>query len=101
MSELTDRVRKMLAQAQVFAKDTPFEAVARVKQALAVVDESLVSLPSERRALEGLRTLVVSRLAKYERGLSDWQEQSRLRGERYVDHERHVLAQPLRTQSKG
>ena len=39
MSELTDSVRKMLSQAQVFARDTPFEAVSRARQATKLVEK--------------------------------------------------------------
>jgi hypothetical protein len=101
MSELTDRVRKMLAQAQVFARDTPFEAVARTRQVLHLIEESLSNdQVVERKVLEGQRALAAARLLKYDDILATWQENSRLRGERFVAQERYVLSHPLRDQTK-
>jgi hypothetical protein len=101
MSELTEKVRKMLSQAQVFARDTPFEAVSRARQAVQVVEEALTRCsPEERSALDGLRTMAAARLVKYEAVLASWLEQSRLRGERYDEQERAVLDQPLRARPK-
>ena len=97
MSELTDRVRKMLAQAQVFARDTPFEAVARARQALQVAEAALANGPAEdQEALAGLRALAEGRIAKYELALSAWLEQARARSEQFNEHERDRLANPLR-----
>ena len=98
MSELTERVRKMLSQAQVFATDTPFEAVARARQAIEVIDESLQSDSSgdERSALSGLRKLAETRLEKYEARLAAWLAEVEERADRYNEHERERLAQPMR-----
>ncbi len=99
MSELTDRVRRMLSQAQVFVRDTPFEAVTRTRQALEAVDAALAALsPSataEREALARLRTVVLTRLAKYEQALEAWTEQVRGRAALYNRHERERIEQPI------
>lgn len=101
MSELTDRVRKMLSQAQVFARDTPFEGVARSRQALLVVEEALAGCKAEERMqLEGLRTLAMGRVAKYEAALQDWLQKAEQRGERFGETERYVLQQPLRVKPR-
>lgn len=99
MSELTDRVRKMLSQAQVFARDTPFEAVARVRQVVAVIDDALASstLPAEdRTALLGLRSLAATRAEKYEARLAVWLAESEARASQYSANEQERLAQPMR-----
>jgi len=97
MSELTDRVRRMLSQAQVFARDTPFEAVSRARQALHEIDAALATAnPEERLALDGLRKLAESRYEKYEAVQATWIEKNRERGEVYNQHERDRIAAPLR-----
>jgi len=97
MSELTERVRRMLSQAQVFARDTPFEAVTRARQTLQVIDEALAGAAGEERtALKGLRKIAASRLAKYEDVLAKWLAEAESRNEAYVQRERHHIVQPLR-----
>ena len=100
MSELTDTVRKMLSQAQIFVRDTPFEAVSRVKQALRLVDDALATVPSEQRpALEALRRITVSRLEKYEATLALWRAGVQHRADEYTGHERAKVLLPLRDKS--
>lgn len=97
MSELTDRVRRMLSQAQVFARDTPFEAVARTRQALQEIDAALrTASPAERTALEGLRTLAASRYERYQEVLAAWQRTNVERSALFNQHERNRLGLPLR-----
>lgn len=97
MSELTDSVRKMLSQAQVFARDTPFEAVSRARQALQMVDAAIARCaPAERADLEALRTATASRAARYEGRLDQWIAEARDRGEAYNDRERGLLQQAIR-----
>jgi hypothetical protein len=99
MSELTERVRKMLSQAQVFARDTPFEAVSRVRQAISVIDQAIAdtgTLEEDRSALTSLRSLAASRAAKYEAGLQAWLAESEARADQFTANERERLAQPMR-----
>jgi hypothetical protein len=97
MSELTETVRKMLSQAQVFARDTPFEAVSRARQAVQLIDAALAeAAPIERPALESLRKVTASRLAKYDAVLAAWRETTSQRSELYNQQERARLLQPLR-----
>jgi hypothetical protein len=97
MSELTDRVRRMLSQAQIFARDTPFEAVSRARQALREIDAALATAtPEERTALDGLRKIAASRYEKYEAVQAGWLEKNRARGEVYNQHERDRIVAPLR-----
>lgn len=97
MSELTERVRKMLSQAQVFARDTPFEAVSRARQTLQAVDDALAACaPDERPALENLRQLASTRLAKYEQRLEAWLDESRARGDKWEQSEQAMIGLPLR-----
>lgn len=101
MSELTDTVRKMLSQAQVFARDTPFEAVSRARQAIAEVDAALAELGNgdvEQRASSlALRKLAAGRAAKYEARLEEWLAAAEERSRRYTANEQERLAQPMRT----
>jgi hypothetical protein len=97
MSELTDSVRKMLSQAQVFARDTPFEAVSRMRQAVKMVDEALATAaPEKRPELEALRKITLSRLGKFEDTLASWTEKVKGRAELYNQHERDRIQLPLR-----
>jgi hypothetical protein len=97
MSELTDRVRRMLTQAQVFARDTPFEAVSRARQALQEIDAALASAsPAERTALDNLRKLAASRHEKYEEQLAAWQQKNAEREALFATHERNRIGLPLR-----
>jgi hypothetical protein len=97
MSELTDRVRRMLSQAQVFARDTPFEAVSRARQAMQEIDAALShASPEERTALEGLRKLAASRHEKYEALLVAWQQKNTEREALFATHERNRIGLPLR-----
>ncbi|MDB4990659.1 MAG: hypothetical protein JWN04_5837 [Myxococcaceae bacterium] len=97
MSELTDTVRKMLSQAQVFARDTPFEAGARARQATQLVDRALEAAASdERPALEALRKITLSRAEKYQSVLDTWNQKIRTRASEYNDTERARIGQPLR-----
>jgi len=97
MSELTDRVRRMLSQAQVFVRDTPFEAVTRARQTIEFIDAALGRCtPEEREELEGLRQLATTRRGKYEAALSAWLEKAEERHQMYLDKERAHIVQPLR-----
>jgi hypothetical protein len=97
MSELTDSVRKMLSQAQVFARDTPFEAVARARQAVQAIDAAIASAaPTERPELDALRELTVARVARYEERLEAWIQASRAREQAYNERERDFLQRSLR-----
>jgi hypothetical protein len=97
MSELTDTVRRMLSQAQVFARDTPFEAVSRARQATQLVDQALATASSEQRpALEALRKITLSRADHYKTVLDGWNEKIRTRAGEYNDTERARIGQPLR-----
>ncbi|MDB4974552.1 MAG: hypothetical protein JWN48_2893 [Myxococcaceae bacterium] len=97
MSELTDTVRRMLSQAQVFARDTPFEAVSRARQATLLVDEALASAsPEEWPALEALRKITLTRADKYKSVLDGWNAKIRARAGEYNATERERIGQPLR-----
>ena len=97
MSELTDSVRKMLSQAQVFARDTPFEAVARARQAVQAVEAALADgAAADRPELEALRALTVARVARYEERLGAWIEAARVREDAYIDRERGLLSREIR-----
>jgi hypothetical protein len=97
MSELTERVRRMLSQAQVFARDTPFEAVSRARQSIQEIDAALVDAsPADRTALEGLRKLAESRHERYQEVLANWQKQNQERESLFATHERNRISLPLR-----
>lgn len=97
MSELTDTVRRMLSQAQVFARDTPFEAVSRARQATQLIDHALASASTdERPALEALRKITTSRAEKYSAVLEGWTAKINARAVDYNQTERDRIGQPLR-----
>lgn len=100
MSELTESVRRMLSQAQVFARDTPFEAVTRARQTMQAIEQALGQCaPEERDTLKGLRKVATSRLAKYEDALAKWLAEAETRNEVYVQREREVIGLPLRARN--
>ena len=102
MSELTDTVRRMLSQAQVFARDTPFEAVSRARQAVQLVDAALAEAGAEERpALEALRKITLSRADKYKAALDSWTGRIQDRADVYNQTERNRIGQPLRTRTEG
>lgn len=98
MSELTDRVRKMLSQAQVFVRDTPFEALSRVRQAAQEIDAELAQTTDEqeRASLLALQKVVAGRAAKYQQRLDAWLSEAEARANLYNEHERERLQQPMR-----
>jgi hypothetical protein len=89
----------MLSQAQVFVRDTPFEALSRVRQALAEIDAALAhpgDQPDDRASLLALRKVAVSRAAKYETRLNGWIAEAESRANLFTANERARLAQPMR-----
>jgi hypothetical protein len=96
MSELTDKLQRMLAQAQGFAKDAPLEALTRAQLA---AKEAAAALPAasgeEREVLESLHAMAVSRSEKYQAVLGGWSETVRERANLFATHERERLAQPI------
>lgn len=96
MSELTNRVRRMLSQAQTFAKDAPLEALSRAQLALRTARAALVQASEEERpALQTLCELAENRSERYQAVLARWSTQVRERAELYNEHERQRLQQPL------
>lgn len=96
MSELTNRVRRMLSQARGFVKDAPLEAVSRTKQAMAVARAGLdAAVGADRSELSQLLELAESRLPRYEQELAAWAGTVRERAEQFRQNEVDRLQQPL------
>lgn len=96
MSELTDRLRRMLSHAQDFAKDAPLEAVARVRDAAAFAREALPRASAEERAeVASLLELAEAREAAYQAAFERWSREVKARAELFQQHERERLQQPL------
>jgi hypothetical protein len=96
MSELTNRVRRMLSQAQTFAKDAPLEALSRAQLALRTASASLAQASEdERLELQTLCELAETRSERYQVVLASWSAGVRERSELYNQHERQRLQQPL------
>lgn len=96
MSELTIRVRRMLSQAQTFAKDAPLEALSRAQLALRTASAALAQASEEERPeLQTLCELAETRSERYQAVLASWSTQVRERSELYNENERQRLQQPL------
>jgi hypothetical protein len=96
MSEVTKKLRRMLAQAQGFAKDAPLEALARVQLAAREAEAALATANGDERAeLETLRALAHSRADKYAAAFAHWQAEVEARAARFGAHERSVLQEPI------
>lgn len=96
MSELTNRVRRMLFQAHGFLKDAPLEAVSRAKQAMAATQAGLEAVAAdERDELTQLHELAEARLPRYEQALALWAGTVRERAELFHKNEVERLQQPL------
>ena len=96
MSELTNRVRRMLSQAQTFAKDAPLEALSRAQLALRTASAALPQASEEERPeLQTLCELAETRSERYRAGLDSWSAQVRARNELFNQNERDRLQQPL------
>lgn len=96
MSALIDNLRRMLAQAQGFARDAPLEALARAGRAVSEGNKALgTTSGEEREELESLLELAKSRVVKYEARLAEWRAEVVSRAAVYLTHERERLERPL------
>jgi hypothetical protein len=96
MSELTNQVRRMLNQAQKFAKDAPLEAVSRARLALRTAQAGLSKTSGEETAqLRTLIELAEERIERYELTLASWSSEVRARADLYNQNERERLQKPL------
>lgn len=98
MSELTNRVRKMLSQAQTFVTDAPLEALSRAQLALRTARAGLASAgDAEREELQRQCELAEARSERYQAALAAWSARIRERAELYTRHERERLQLPMRS----
>jgi hypothetical protein len=96
MSELTNRVRKMLSQAHSFAKDAPLEALSRAQLALRTARAGLAGASEEERAqLQTLCELAEARSERYQAGWQAWSAQVQERADLFERHERERLQEAL------
>jgi len=96
MSELTNRVRRMVSQAHGFVKDAPLEAVSRAKEAmLAARVGAETATGEERDELSQLHDLAEARLPRYEAALATWTGSVRERADLFHKNEVQRLQQPL------
>lgn len=96
MSELTNKVRRMLAQAQKFVTEAPLEAVSRTQLALRTATDGLSGASAEERAeLKMLIEQAETSLARSEEALAAWSGEVRARAQTYTENERKRLQQPL------
>ena len=96
MSELTDRLRRMLAQAQVFVGDAPMEAVARAKLLVREANAALsVAGDVERDEVHAILQLARKLVAKYEARLEAFQSENAQRAALIHQHEMERLTQPI------
>lgn len=96
MSEVINKLRRMLAQAQGFAEDAPLEALARARLAVQEARAAAAAASgAEREELEGLATLAERRVAKYEARLAEWTASVQARAAAFEAHERESLQRAL------
>jgi hypothetical protein len=96
MSELTNGLRRMLSQAQGFAKDAPLEALSRAQVALSTARGALAGAgDGEQHELQILCELAEARVERYQGLLAAWSAGVRERAELYNRHERERLQQPI------
>ena len=96
MSEAIQILRRMLAQAQRFADETPLEAVARAKTVRKEAVALFAGATGEERAeLEEIASIAASRIEQYEQRLAAWQAEVRERAQQFVRNEHAVLDQPI------
>jgi hypothetical protein len=100
MSEVIEKLQRMLAQAQGFSRDAPLEAVARAKLAAREADAALAgSSGHEYEQIHALKVMALSRVELYEGRLTGWTEGVRDRADLFETHEQQRLEQPI--PSKG
>jgi hypothetical protein len=98
MSELTDRLKRMLSQAQMFAIDAPMEALARAKLLVSQANAALsVVSDVERDDVLSILQLARKRVARYEARVSSFQHDNRERAALFTRHEFERLQQPIPT----
>ncbi len=97
MSDVTQKLQRMLAQAQGFSQDgTPPEAVARAKLALQESERALAGAHgTEREQLSALRAIAASRVEKYEAELASWLKGVAQRADLFETNEQERLIQPV------
>jgi uncharacterized membrane protein len=96
MSEVTQKLQRMLAQAQGFAADAPLEAVARAQLAVKEAEQALTKAQgTEREQLLALRAIATSRVEKYENQLSGWTKGVEERADLFESNEQARIEQPI------
>jgi hypothetical protein len=96
MSELTDRLRRMLAQTQVFVGDAPMEAVARGQLLVREANAALsVAGDVERDEVHAILQLARKMVAKYEARVATFQTANAERAALLHRNEMDRLARPL------
>ncbi|MFT3927904.1 MAG: hypothetical protein QM778_35580 [Myxococcales bacterium] len=96
MSEVTQKLQRMLAQAQGFSRDAPLEAVARAQLAVREAEQALASAHgSEREQLIALKAIAESRVERYGQELSGWTKGVEERANLFETHEQQRIEQPI------
>ena len=96
MSELTDRLRRMLAQAQVFAGDAPMEALARARLLVRESNDALsVAGDVERDDVQAILLLARKLVAKYETSVAAFQTENARRATLLYENEMERLVRPI------
>ena len=96
MSEVTQKLQRMLAQAQGFSADAPLEAVARAELAVKEAERALATAQgTEQEQLIALRAIAASRVEKYKNQLSGWLEGVEQRADLFESNEQARIEQPI------
>ena len=99
MSDVTEKLQRMLAQAQIFSQEqVPLEAVARAKLAIREADQALLAVSGpEREQLIALRAIAASRAERYEAERASWTKGVAERANQFEVNEQEKLKQPIST----
>jgi|GEM_PF-5765323 len=96
MSEVTQKLQRMLAQAQGFSQEAPLEAVARAQLAVREAERALTHAQgAEREQLQALRAIAASRVETYSARLSGWTKGVEARANLFETHEQQRIEQPI------
>ena len=96
MSELTDRLRRMQAQAQMFAGDAPMEALSRAKLLTREANAALsVVSDVERDEVHALLSLARKLVTKYEARVEAFQAENKRRADLLHNNEMQRLVSPI------
>ncbi len=100
MREMIQKLQRALSQAQMFAQDTPLEALARARLVASEAQAALTSAGAKADAAEceqlaSIAAMATSRITQYEAVVAGWDHGVRERAELFHTHEVERLQRPI------